>query len=486
MRLRHVLFAVLLFAGSSLCQGEDCLTFTSAQDLLAKSGTQGGKYLIEIPSALKPEVEGKLKTTISADSQNLTFVFAIPPRGIVRTESGPNRLKVCVGESPADTVLTRPEPAAHPNPQGTKTSPSGDGAVPAPSQPEPSTDLPSATISNSTAGGAGSSGADHPVDFANVDLSAPESPAFTVLGLTPETVVRPNTPQELASTVISGFDQNGNFQTGFAIDTAPYLLLAGNSITLADYNASPAIRMLSRFQMSFATTKGATESDKAVRMALGFRATLWDRGDPRTDPELLACFAEHLVVGFPIPPGEPSPEMKERIEKREQELESEAERCREASGKRNWNASSWIIAGAPAWVSPTGATKDLGFDGGGAGRRLPTVLNAFPDLRITRSLSFMRAIGMARPFRTQTTRECSSDRTALRWAAGLGLDRQLSTATLRVPISATSRTVRRRTNTAGTPLAQNVGSLQISGLGLVLVSILAGELAEATRRSSAT
>src|ERR1051326_6742315 len=99
-----------------------------------------------------------------------------------------------------------------------------------------------------------------------IDLSVPESPAFTVLGVTPQTVTRPASPRALATSLLNGVDPQGNFQTGLALDTVPYLLFMGNSITVNDYRNSTGTRFLSNTQVSFATTKGSSD-DKSLRLA---------------------------------------------------------------------------------------------------------------------------------------------------------------------------------------------------------------------------
>src|SRR5262249_4604445 len=91
--------------------------------------------------------------------------------------------------------------------------------------------------------------------FADADLAVPESPAFTVLGLSPETVVRPSSPREFASSLLNGVDRNGNFQSGVALDFAPYLTLAADEMTLGQYRSNYKLRFLSRTQFSFANTK---------------------------------------------------------------------------------------------------------------------------------------------------------------------------------------------------------------------------------------
>jgi hypothetical protein len=226
--------------------------------------------------------------------------------------------------------------------------------------------------------------------LANVDLAVPESPAFTVLGLTPDTVVRPSSPRQFATALLSGVDRNGNFQSGTAIDTVPYLLLAGKQLTLGQYQTSYKLRLASRTQFSFATTKGASEEDKSVRLSLGLRMTLWDSGDPRFDTELNKCFDRAAVAYLEgvrppdvLPPDQlvvvrPNLTEKEKMESVRAWAEYEVqkaeanpkrlqagEKCRAESRKRNWNKSSWIIAYAPSWISPAGETKNFQWNGGG-------------------------------------------------------------------------------------------------------------------------
>ena len=108
-------------------------------------------------------------------------------------------------------------------------------------------------------------------------------PSLPLLGLTPSTVTRPASPRGLASSLLNGVDQNGNFQTGIAVDTAPYMLFYGNQVTLEQYRNSKPLQVLARTQLSIASTKGASDSDKSAKLAAGFNVTIFDKGDPRTD-----------------------------------------------------------------------------------------------------------------------------------------------------------------------------------------------------------
>ena len=53
-----------------------------------------------------------------------------------------------------------------------------------------------------------------PVSERNFDLSVPASPAFTLLGTTPENVVRPTTPRLLALALANSVDLRGVLQSG--------------------------------------------------------------------------------------------------------------------------------------------------------------------------------------------------------------------------------------------------------------------------------
>ena len=116
------------------------------------------------------------------------------------------------------------------------------------------------------------------------DLAVPQSPAFTILGLTPENVVSGDVFRTTALGVLQGLDARGNLQSGIAVDFRPYIAIRGAKSTLADYNNSdkktPLTRLLSNTQLSFATASGQSDSDRADRMSLGLRVTLWQQNDP--------------------------------------------------------------------------------------------------------------------------------------------------------------------------------------------------------------
>jgi hypothetical protein len=222
----------------------------------------------------------------------------------------------------------------------------------------------------------------------NLDLSVPESPAFTVLGLDPQTVVRPATPQQFATSLINGLDQNGNFQNGLAIDTAPYMLLNGENVTIRDYMEQPLTRLLARTQFSFAATKGASKDDLTTRLAVGLNVSLWDRGDPRIyrqgkEGDVLDCFVKNLDLTTPVPPaviGDPAKEAA-FVAPMLTKLKSAADQCRAEGQKASWNRSAWSIAYAPSWLSQTGNTSDFKWNGGALWTSVAYGFEEFPSLK---------------------------------------------------------------------------------------------------------
>lgn len=193
-----------------------------------------------------------------------------------------------------------------------------------------------------------------------IDLTVPESPAFTALGLNPETIVRPARPREFATAFLNGVDQQGNLQTGVAFDAVPYLVFGGTELTLNRYRASKVTRVLSRTSVSFATTKGAADDDKSVKIAFGAHAVLFDSEDPRVNNDpLLKCFAG-IPVFRPTSIGNPAALEAERAAFERDVLVPRAALCRDDfRRKARWNATSWVVAYAGTSVSPTGLASDL-------------------------------------------------------------------------------------------------------------------------------
>ncbi len=136
------------------------------------------------------------------------------------------------------------------------------------------------------------------------DLSVPEAAAFAVLGLTPQNVVRPTSPGRFFTSLLNGVDDDGNLQTGFAIEVSPYMITRGNKLELSEYNDNDWKRFLARTSLSLATAKGLSEEDESVRMALGLNFVIFDKADPRVMPEYHKCLGGLLdyTTAWAMPP----------------------------------------------------------------------------------------------------------------------------------------------------------------------------------------
>jgi len=347
----------------------------------AVSYKSGDKFVLVIPQAfvasLQSDVRGRGFISMQYDQrgEDVAISFRLRQGATARVDQKANGLEV-VFVLP-DVAMVRPATNRASSPPLSTSSPikntSKESLPDATQPPVPATQgggVPNlSNLLNSLFPGASNNVT---ANTSDIDLSVPESPAFTVLGVTPNTIVRPGTPREFATSLLNGLDQNGNFQSGLAIDTAPFLLFNGQNVTLKDYNAYYMTRLLSRTQFSFATTKGASQDDTATRLALGLNLTLWDRGDarmyhPERGPEgdVLTCFKANIVL--PPPPSSATPTQAEidQINASTEALNNkEADLCRDKARKANWNKSSWVIAYAPSWISKNGQNSSFRWNGG--------------------------------------------------------------------------------------------------------------------------
>lgn len=312
---------------------------------------------------------------IEARGTNLAFSFRLGNGVTASVSQKANQLEINFTRVELATVGTVATLATPPPPKENDASLASDKNIA--SSDSNITATSSNRSGNSTAGVTGSAasppqtGSDGNITGVDVDLSVPESPAFTVLGVTPENVSSPTTPREFATSLLNGVDQRGNFQTGLALDFVPFLTFFGKDTSLFSYAHNRMERFLARTQFSFATTKGVTDNDKSTRLALGLRMTIFDKGDPRLDDDLEACYDKadddpRFEQDDYLPaPGDPQPVKDQKLAKRADLLAELTKPCDDTSRKTNWNASAWIVGAAPSWISKTGETRNFVWNGGG-------------------------------------------------------------------------------------------------------------------------
>jgi cell division protein FtsB len=124
-------------------------------------------------------------------------------------------------------------------------------------------------------------------------FDVPDSPAAGALGISPSKVQHLETPKQLIPSIINGLDEHGHFQSGIAIDFAPFQYFALHD-PVAKYRGNPEQwaflddaetylqRVLLRTQFSFATAKGTSDDDKSSKLAFGIHSVLMNADDPIT------------------------------------------------------------------------------------------------------------------------------------------------------------------------------------------------------------
>jgi hypothetical protein len=148
------------------------------------------------------------------------------------------------------------------------------------------------------------------------ELRSPTSPAFTILGVAPTNVVRPNTPRELAVEWLSaqGSD-DGNLPSDLALEFAPYWLANHPDLTFSEYynNRNIAKTILRSFSVSVATTDIPDETVEGTTLGVGVRFLLF-AGDksPELDGKVAALKKIqddmlNCVPDIPDNPGEDAP-----------------------------------------------------------------------------------------------------------------------------------------------------------------------------------
>lgn len=323
-----------------------------------------GIFIIKVPTAKKPTIKGFLNIERSFAAEYTVFTTTTAKGGNAKVEETTRGLRILLAPQSAVNAINQP-----PVREITETTP------PPTSTPEllAESSLPVNSAAGSSRpedliakipGVSDSKAVQDNYSHYSLDLSIPESPAFAVLGLTPDSVIRPSSPRELAAALVNGVDRNGHLQNGVSVDTVPYLLLAGQKVTLGKYRQDKTTRLLSRTQFSLATTKGSDQDDKSVRLALGLHVALMDKGDPRLDETLSKCLENETDEIFisPVPPV-PKNVHDAEVDRRQNLLRSKVEKCRAQARSRNWNRSSWLVGLAPSFISINGDSSGLRSNG---------------------------------------------------------------------------------------------------------------------------
>lgn len=328
-------------------QGPSCATITAVAGPAPSVSYEANALKIRVQGQFRQEGDLSAYTATPGETATI-FSRELPVDSSYSVTPLTNAVKVCIQPVPQTATAapagnqgpTAPQPATAATPHAATppaSSSAGSGGPKAPAKPVNCVDNPVCDIGATLE-----------------SMAAPESPAFTVLGVSPTEVTRPTSPTDFATAVLSGFDQNGNFQSGIALDVAPVFVLARNATFWSHYSDPRKkywwVRPLARTTFSFGTTKGASASDPALRLATGLRIVLYDERDPRY--LYGTCIREFV------------PDLNAPVEAEKERLRAVREKCL-AQNKEIWNATSVVIAGSPVWISPDGTTPNFRLSGGG-------------------------------------------------------------------------------------------------------------------------
>jgi hypothetical protein len=109
-----------------------------------------------------------------------------------------------------------------------------------------------------------------------IDLAVPDYPAFQILNVTPNSILRPSKLRNVEIAVEHFLDGGGVVPSSLAAELAPYGLVSGVQ-SLSSYQAN---HLLNTIRVSLGTTSGATGGRN---FALGLRITPIDHTDLRMD-----------------------------------------------------------------------------------------------------------------------------------------------------------------------------------------------------------
>ncbi|MDR7331710.1 hypothetical protein [Roseateles asaccharophilus] len=199
---------------------------------------------------------------------------------------------------------------------------------------------------------------------AKADLTVPASPAFAILGLSPDKVQRPGLIRDFAASLVHGLSPDGKVTDGVAMDFSPMSLFFRDSLrggTLYGPLESEKhrdlgtrnylTRVAARTTVSLATTK--PDADGAARAAWGVRIGLWDQADPGLYYDIVdRCLKETKVGDL---------DATDNLDSKPVDLSS----CYDAVGKQYplWAQPSLYAGFGKSWYTGSGALKDATADG---------------------------------------------------------------------------------------------------------------------------
>jgi hypothetical protein len=106
------------------------------------------------------------------------------------------------------------------------------------------------------------------------DLRIPNTPAFSILGYEPTSVMRPTSAKKLSSDLLNSFDADGKLIMNLGLEVTPYWLKNRQNLTREQYlNPNTKQTILQTFTLSAATVKDSIT--KKNNLGVGFRFEIY-------------------------------------------------------------------------------------------------------------------------------------------------------------------------------------------------------------------
>jgi len=116
-------------------------------------------------------------------------------------------------------------------------------------------------------------------------LRTPASPAFTILGVAPTSIERPNMPQDFAVSFLNKTQNLSTLPSDYALEFAPFWMFSHPTLTWEKDKSRNICESIARtWTVSLASAEIGTDAFPVTGFAIGFRTSLWsgtstDRAD---------------------------------------------------------------------------------------------------------------------------------------------------------------------------------------------------------------
>jgi hypothetical protein len=101
-------------------------------------------------------------------------------------------------------------------------------------------------------------------------LTAPSSPAFSILNFEPAAVLKPTTAKSLAADIANAFDRNGKLLVNLGLEVTPYWMQSRPTLTRQQY-LNPSLLQTIKQSLSISAATAKDSASGATRLGTGFR-----------------------------------------------------------------------------------------------------------------------------------------------------------------------------------------------------------------------